>query len=202
MLAHILNTAKREQRSVTVALLDLRKRFGEVDHNLIAASLRYHHAPLNYIQMFQSIYENNFIIVSMANKATPPIRVERGVLQGDPCSPLLFNLCFNTLMQTLNQPIYRKLGFSWGTRLNRQERAWLQFADDAAIVASDNTCAQGLLNLFEAWCSWARMSIRLDKCTAFGMQKRNGVYVQTLPNLSVAKGQIPQVPMNLGNSLI
>ena len=95
MLAHILNTAKREQRSVTVALLDLRNAFGEVDHNLIAASLRYHHAPLDYIQMFQSIYENNFIIVSMANKATPPIRVERGILQGDPCSPLLFN--FNTL---------------------------------------------------------------------------------------------------------
>ena len=118
-------------------------------------------------------------MVSMANKATQLIRVERGVLQGDPCSPLLFNLCFNTLMLTLNQPIYRKLGFSWGTRLNRQERAWLQFADDAAIVASDNVCAQGLLNLFEAWCSWASMSIRLDKCTAFGMQKRNGVYVQT-----------------------
>ena len=28
------------------------------------------------------------------------------------------------------------------------------------------------------------------------MQKRSGVYVQTLPNLSVAKGQIPPVPMN------
>ena len=108
MLAHILKTAKQEQRSVTVALLDLRNAFGEVHHNLIAASLRYHHAPLDYIQMFQSIYENNFIVVSMANKVTQPIRVERGVLQGDPCSPLLFNLCFNTLMLTLNQPILPK----------------------------------------------------------------------------------------------
>jgi hypothetical protein len=146
--------------------------------------------------MFQSIYRNNFIVVSMDNKVTEPIRVERGVLQGDPCSPLLFNLCFNTLMLTLNQPNYRKLGFSWGTRLNRQERAWLQFADDAAIVASDNVCAQGLLNVFEAWCSWADMILRLDKCTAFGMQKRNGVYTQTMPNLSVTEGQIPAVPMN------
>ena len=29
MLAHILNTAKREQRSIAVALLDLRNAFGE-----------------------------------------------------------------------------------------------------------------------------------------------------------------------------
>ena len=196
MLAHILKTAKQEQRSVTVALLDLRNAFGEVNHNLIAAALKFHHAPLDFIQMFQSIYENNFIVVSMANKVTDPIRVERGVLQGDPCSPLLFNLCFNTLMLTLNQPIYRKLGFSWGSRVNRQERAWLQFADDAAIVASDNVSAQGLLNLFEAWCTWADMSIRLDKCTAFGMQKRNGVYTQTMPILSVNTGQIPPVPLS------
>ena len=51
-----------------------------------------------------------------------------------------------TPMLTLHRPIYRKLGFSWGTRLNRQERAWLQFTDDAAIVASDDACTQGLFN--------------------------------------------------------
>ena len=197
MLSHILKTAKKEQRSITVALLDLRNAFGEVHHNLISAALRFLHVPPELIQMLQNIYSNNFIVVSMENRVTQPIeRVERGVLQGDPCSPLLFNLCFNTLMLTLNQPIYRKLGFSWGSRANRQERAWLQFADDAAIVASDNASAQGLLNLFKAWCSWAGMSIRLDKCSTFGMQKRNGVYTQTMPNLSMAEGQIPAVPLN------
>ena len=138
MLLHILKTAMQEQCSITVALLDLRNAFGEVHHNLISAVLRFHHAPPELIQMLQNIYSNNFIVVSMENRVTQPIRVERGVLQGDPCSPLLFNLCFNTLMLTLNQPIYRKLGFSWRSRANRQERAWLQFADDAAIVASDN----------------------------------------------------------------
>ena len=132
----------------------------------------------------------------MDQKTTDPIRVERGVLQGDPSSPLLFNLCFNTLMLTLDQPMYRKLGFSWGAKHSRQQRSWLQFADDAAIVAADNASAQGLLNVFQAWCAWSGMCIRLDKCVAFGMQKRNGTYVQTMPNLSVTEGQIPAVPLN------
>ena len=110
--------------------------------------------------------------VSVNKKVTKPILIERGVLQGDPCSPLLFNLCFNTLMMMLDQPIYRKLGFTYGAKNSRLQRAWMQFADDAAVVASDSVSAQGLLNAFEAWCAWAGMQIRLDKCIAFGMQKK------------------------------
>src|SRR5271165_2952493 len=114
--------------------------------------LQFHHVPAELIQLFKSSYENNYIVVSMDHKITDPIRVERGVLQGDPSSPLLFNLCFNTLMLTLDQPMYRKLGFSWGAKHSRQQRSWLQFADDAAIVAADNASAQGLLSVFQAWC--------------------------------------------------
>ena len=122
MLSHILKTAKREQRCITIALLDLKNAFGEIHHNLIAASLQFHHVPAELIQLFKSSYENNYIVVSMDQKTTDPIRVERGVLQGDPSSPLLFNLCFNTLMLTLDQPMYRKLGFSWGAKHGRQQR--------------------------------------------------------------------------------
>ena len=196
MLAHIMKTAKREQRSITIALLDLKNAFGEVHHNLIASSLRFHHVPNELIQLFKSSYKDNYVAVALDQKTTAPIRVERGVLQGDPSSPLLFNLCFNTLMLTLDQPIYRKLDFSCSAKQNREQRAWFQFADDVAIVAADNASAQGLLNVFQAWCAWSGMCIRLDKCVAFGMQKRKGTFVQTMPSLSVAEGQISAVPHN------
>jgi hypothetical protein len=163
LLSHLLNTAKRDQRSITVALLDLKNAFGEVHHELIATALRYHHVPTELIQLFWSTYRDNCIVVALDGKTTHPIRVEKGVLQGDPSSPLLFNLCFNTLMLTLDQPVYRKLGFSWGSKQNRQQRAWLQFADDAAITPADNASAQALLNVFQAWCAWAAMTVRLDK---------------------------------------
>ena len=58
MLAHILKTAKREQRCITIALLDLKNAFGEIHHNLIAASLQFHHVPAELIQLFKSSYEN------------------------------------------------------------------------------------------------------------------------------------------------
>ena len=65
-------------------------------------------------------------------------------------------------MLTLDQPVYRKLDFSWGPKQNQQQRAWLQFVDDAAITAADNASAQAILNVFQAWYAWAAMTLRLD----------------------------------------
>ena len=98
-------------------------------------------------------------------------------------------------MLTLDQPVYRKLGFSRVPKVNRQQKAWLQFSDDAAITAADIASAQALLNVFQAWCAWAAMTVRLDKCISFGMQKRGGNYDQTKPNIAVNGGQIPPLPL-------
>ena len=117
-------------------------------HDLIISALRYHHLPLEFTELFKNLYDSNYIAVVANNVWTAPIKIEKGVLQGHPASPLLFNLCFNTLMKTLNQPIYRKLGYSWG--VNKKSQNWLQFADDAMIISSDSKSAQGLLNVFQA----------------------------------------------------
>ena len=192
LLAHMLRDAKRKQRSIIISLLDLKNAFGSVHQNLIRFALHYHHLPSVFPELFSNIYNNSFMTVAIAKEWTDSIKVERGVLQGDPSSPLLFNLCFNTLMLTLDQPMYRKLGYSWGPVGSRRQRAWLQFADDAAIVASDTKGAQLLLNVFQAWCTWATLDIRHDKCSSFGMMKKENNYTQILPNLSIADAPIPQ----------
>src|SRR6218665_3413817 len=85
-----------------------------------------------------------------------------------PCSPLMFNLCFNTLMKTLSKPEFKSLGYIWGPPSKTTTCSWLQFADDAVIIASNVKNTQQLLNIFVAWCNWADMLIRLDKCSSFG----------------------------------
>ena len=63
---------------------------------------------------------------------TRPIEVQRSVLQGDSLSPLLFNMCFNTLMKTVDQAKIKCSGYIFGKTLHPQN--WLQFADDTTIV--------------------------------------------------------------------
>ena len=193
-----MHDAKRHQRSVSVSLLDLKNAFGEINHQLIRSSLKFHHIPDTAIQLFNNIYKDSYVSIASASEHTNLIPVERGVLQGDPCSPLLFNICFNSLMLTINQPKYATLGYLWSTSTpnKAEQRSWLQFADDALIVASNDRNSQILLNVFSAWCKWADMLIRIDKCSCFGMRKENGLYSQYLPSVFIDGKAIPTIDLN------
>ena len=188
-----MKEAKRHQRSIIVTLLDLRNAFGEVNHKLIDSTLRYHHVPEDFIGIIKDIYTNSMISVAHGNLNTPFIPVERGVLQGDPSSPLLFNVCFNPLMQAIIQPKHDQLGYMWGPNADLRSRSWLQFADDTAIISHDVKKAQALLNLNTAWCAWADMKVRIDKCSTFGMRKQDGTYRQFQPFLTIGDQSLPAV---------
>ena len=194
LLTHIMTDARLHQRSLTLCLLDLRNAFGEVSHSLIRASLNFHHVPTSVADLFNNIYKDTFISVAVNDQCTAPIKVKRGVLQGDPCSPLLFNLCFNPLMLTLKLPKYSTLGYLWSTPTGEtNENSWLQFADDAIILASNDKNAQIFLNIFSAWCKWAQMEIRLDKCSCYGMRKENDAYDQYNPQIFIDNQPIPVI---------
>src|SRR6218665_3307087 len=147
VLSHVIRDAKRSQRSIVITLLDLKNAFGEVNHSLISASLKYHHVPPEITGLIQDIYSDSRVSISVGNRNSRFIPVGRGVLQGDPCSPLLFNLSFNPLMRTLSQAKFEHLGYMWGPNADPRSRSWLQFADDTAIIANDVKNAQTLINL-------------------------------------------------------
>lgn len=192
-----MKDAKRHSRSIVVTLMDLKNAFGEIHHNLIRASLKFHHLPDLFCEIFNSVYDNSFTSIAIHNEWTDRIRVERGVLQGDPSSPIIFNICFNTLMRTLQQTRFTTLGYQWtGSKGLILSKSWLQFADDAAIISDNSINGQALLNLFSAWCKWANMCIRIDKCCTFGMEKIKTSYTQIFPCLFVDTQKIPVIQIN------
>ena len=156
VLSHVIQDAKRHQRSSVIALLDLRNAFGEINHDLISASLKYHHVPNEIIDIIRDIYTGSKVSVAVNKTNTYFIPVDRGVLQGDPSSPLLFNLCFYysysicVLIRWCGLcpiPKFKHLGYMWGPNVDPYSSSWLQFADDTAIIANDVKSAQTLINL-------------------------------------------------------
>ena len=121
---------------------------------------------------------------------TPFIPVGRGVQQGDCLSPLLFNMCFNTFIQHTKAEKYRQFGFSLQF-LNPIH--WFQFADDDAVISSQESENQHLLNRFSVWCQWSNMIIRVDKCSTFGIKKTLTKSVQYLPKLLINNQLIPKI---------
>ena len=123
------------------------------------------------------------------------------MLQGDCLSPVIFNLCFNTFIQFIKQEKCKQFGFSphdENDRLFRPIR-WFQFADDAAVVTTNERENQLLLNCFSRWCQWANMVIRVGNCTTFGIKKFSSRSLQFQPKLLIGSEVVP--PVSNGESL-
>ena len=190
-MAHLLNTARRKQRSLVIALIDLKNAFGEVHHNLIKEVNNYHKIPQPISDVIDSLYKEFNTSIITPEFCTPFIEVGRGVLQGDCLSPLIFNMCINTFIQYIKADAFQQMGYS--SSANFTPRHWFQFADDASVVSGLESENQVLLNAFTRWCQWSEMIIRIDKCVSFGMVKKGTKCQQFQPKLYVNNSLIPQV---------
>ena len=83
MMGNIINKAQIKQKSLVVTLLDLKKAFGEVHHNLISSVLSYYHVPESIQCLIISLYTNFKTSIITVHCRSPAIPVCKGVLQGD-----------------------------------------------------------------------------------------------------------------------
>ena len=191
LLTYIINHARLKQRQVIITLLDLKNAFGEIDHQVILKVLEYHHFPESIKLLVKAYYTNYKVSIGTDKFTTDPIIIEKGVLQGDCLSPLLFNLVVNALLKTIDSQKIRSIGYNYCDTLT--PRHWFQFADDSALVTSTEEDSQALLNVFTKWCQWAGLKICPRKCKIFAMRKNGTRTVQFNPYLKVNNEQIPTV---------
>ena len=190
-MSFIINNARLKQRSLVVTLLDLRNAFGEVHHNLLSTILQYHHIPSEICSLIESLYRGYQVSIATNTFITDPIAVQRGVLQGDSLSPLLFNLVVNTLINTIKVEKVRCLGYTSSCSLIT--RHWFQFADDTAITTAYEADNQLLCDVFSKWSTWADLNIRVDKCNTFGLKKCGSRATQYQPNIKICNQKVPAI---------
>ena len=99
-------------------------------------------------------------------------------------------MCFNRLIQHIKAEKYSQFAFSL-EMLNPIH--WFQFADDAAVITSQESENQHLLNRFSVWCQWSDMIIRVDKCSTLGIKKATTKSIQFLPKLLISNRLIPKI---------
>lgn len=83
-------------------------------------------------------------VVEIGSTKTQSIAVRRGVLQGDPLSPLLFNMCIDFIFKDLNRAVIQeKFGFRVDDALCLTIFA---FADGIVLVSRDRNFMQSLVS--------------------------------------------------------
>lgn len=95
-----------------------------------------------------------------------PIRIERGIFQGDSLSPLWFCLALNPLSTLLE-------GSGLGYRLRRggQIISHLLYMDDLKLFGPNNLHLMRLLNVTETFSNAIRMEFGVDKCAVLHVKR-------------------------------
>jgi len=97
-LAHLMvNYSDKQEQNGCIISLDQEKAYNKIDHEYLWEILKEFRFPTQFINLIKMIYSRAKTSV-MINGVTPaPIKVERGVQQGDPMSCLLYNLAIEPL---------------------------------------------------------------------------------------------------------
>lgn len=126
LLNAILSDARVNRKELHLVSLDLSKAFDSVHHKSIISTLRGIGCPARLIGHLRRVYSGATTTLRYRGESLTT-RVKRGVLQGDPMSPVLFNYIIDRALASLNS--------SLGYFLGDQRISAIAFADDIILVS-------------------------------------------------------------------
>ena len=159
-LDHLIHHAKTEGKTIAVALLDLAKAFDTVSHKHICSGLKRLGVTGHFIGLVEELYDGAQTYFKTPKGITGMLPMTRGVKQGDPLSPILFNVAMDPLFCLIDAE-----GSSYD--LEGTTVSMLAYADDAATVAGSREGLQRNAELAVEFTKTTGMKLNVKKCCAF-----------------------------------
>ncbi|KFD59463.1 hypothetical protein M514_28358, partial [Trichuris suis] len=103
ILQACIQEARWRGTELAIAFLDLAKAFDSVSHNSILRALKRHAVPIYLQRLIENMLTGGSTVVELSSRRSAPLPIRCGVKQGDPISPLLFNLVLDELFERLDQ---------------------------------------------------------------------------------------------------
>jgi hypothetical protein len=117
-------------------IVDTSKAFDTVPHSALKPCLGRKGVPTPIINLISCMYDGNNTRIKSKNNLMVEIQILRGVKQGEPVSPLLFNLCSEPLLEKIEE-------HTSGININENRKVpVLAFADDVVLLGADEREAQ------------------------------------------------------------
>lgn len=152
VLDAVLGDCRKKLRECHVAVLDFSKAFDTVSHVALVDLLRQRGLPGPFCDYLARLYQSATTHLAVNGQTSSPVKVGRGVRQGDPLSPILFNMVMDLVLAALPKEI--------GYRLEGERVSALAFADDLVLVAGSKMGMQEAIGCVEK--SSGLMGLRLN----------------------------------------
>ena len=175
----ILENCKKRKKNLSTVWIDYKKAFDSVPHSWILKCLqmcKIHPALTPFIEESMSQWKTNMTLVNKEGVLeTGPIKIKRGIFQGDSLSPLLFTMSLNPSSQEL-----QKMGY--GYQLDEQTKIiHLFYVDDLKLYGVSDKQLTGLINTVKNVSDDIKMEFGLDKCAKASFKRGKKVSAEGIP---------------------
>lgn len=179
IISTILADARTSRKEVHIATLDLRKAFDSVTHKTIIDTITELGFPKHFINYIDALYTDSKTMLQYNSRNTL-LRVNQGVLQGDPLSPLLFNAVMDRAIKMIPTEI--------GYRINGKLFNMVAYADDVIAIASTREGLQESINTLTQTFSSFGLKINIEKSSTLslvpsGREKKTKIITESLFNV-------------------
>ena len=190
LVNEMISDASRNHKSLYLVSLDLRDAFGSVPHELIMKNMEGLGIPEEFIDTIRDMYDGCRTRMTTGQGTSRPFLMNRGVKQGCPLSPTLFNCCIEPLLRRLNQRAARD-----GYHVAGEAIAVLAYADDVLLLSDTEEGMNNLLRLTEEFCEYAQLTVNAQKCRSltYIVQQRSRSTIST--EFKVREEAIPAVSL-------
>ena len=147
----LISDARRRSKSLYMLSLDLRE--------LIFTNMRRMGIQSQLIEVTKDMYEGCTTRMFVKQETSRQFELRRGVKQGCPLSPTLFNISIEPLIQRLNRAAEQD-----GYHVADEAVAVLAYADDVMIISDTEEGLNNLIAIVEQFCEYAHLTINPKKC--------------------------------------
>ena len=154
LIKALCRRSKAQGEPLAVLFLDLAKAFDTVPHDLIQQALGRFGVCSSFRRIVSDMYSDCFTKFKVKGGETGRIFMRSGVKQGDPMSPVLFNLVLDPLITKLEKD---GSGVSMG---EKGSLCSLAYADDSCLVSSSHEGMQHNIDIAAQY--FQRTGLRLN----------------------------------------
>ena len=176
-LRQVQEKCQEQNVPVHIAFVDLTKAFDTVSRSGLYMVLRKIGCPPTLLQLIISFHDGMKATVQFDGNTSDPFNIKSGVKQGCVLAPTLFSIYFAALLDVAFKDSPGDVYLRWRTDASLFNLARLKsktkistslirdllFADDAAIVAHDDTVLQDMMNQLAIACTKFSLVISVKK---------------------------------------
>jgi hypothetical protein len=109
------------------------------------------------------LYNDCWTTIMMGSSNSSKNQLKRGVNQGNPLSPLLFNVILDPIIEAIDSD-------TTGIDMARENVSILSFANDIVLISKNTTTAHEQLTMFSSYLTLHGMNLATRKCSTLQMK--------------------------------